>query len=507
MARPRKYVQVRGITVDGVHHHRATHRYYIFDGRGKQVYFRDLQAASDAYQRERGDPVAVAKERAAYALRHAAFRRPEFFNRLAEMFRSEAGAETQLDVSAPEHRLTNPDGSSARDGLSITPFADSCGVPRFRIVEEGREPLVHAVSNSVNPNLRQVGEAWCEGKRAEAGLAKKGMTNRHLETTLRLWKVFTGRVGNLRISELRPEHFRSFQQWADLESTKKPSAHWQKRLFVAVKGVLNFAQERYPEWAWSSGISDRVRTLRPKPHEPGEQNAEPMPAAVFRRLLDRCDVWAATEVEEHDPMTQAGRARREQAMRKRREGRQLRAMLMLSCNCGLNVVDLERMRWSDLHLDHEVPHLDLPRVKAQRRAGRPIVRRTPLLPQVVEELGRWRQAAPPSDGRVFSSAQGTAIKKNALGGAVGRLLDELGLDHTFTFKHLRNCGPTLAANAGLPEEMIERFLGHKPSKVSSRYKGVKPIGYLRPVVELIGREYFGAKNRLPTDLQGELCKL
>ena len=48
MARPRKYAQVNGETIDGVHLHRSSGRFYILDERRKQVYFRDPQAARDA---------------------------------------------------------------------------------------------------------------------------------------------------------------------------------------------------------------------------------------------------------------------------------------------------------------------------------------------------------------------------------------------------------------------------------------------------------------------------
>ena len=77
IARPRKYVQVDGKTIDGVSFHKATNRFYIYDHRGRQVYFRTWREASEAYQRLRGDPVAIAKENAAYAVRHAATQQPE----------------------------------------------------------------------------------------------------------------------------------------------------------------------------------------------------------------------------------------------------------------------------------------------------------------------------------------------------------------------------------------------------------------------------------------------
>ena len=50
MARPRKYIQVNGRTIDGASLHRSTARYYIFGHRGKQQYLRDWRDASAVYQ-------------------------------------------------------------------------------------------------------------------------------------------------------------------------------------------------------------------------------------------------------------------------------------------------------------------------------------------------------------------------------------------------------------------------------------------------------------------------
>jgi integrase len=490
MPRPRKYIQVNGETIDGVHLHRSSRRYYIIDRRGKQVYFRDWKAARAARLRLEGDPVAVAQHNAEYAMRHAVMHRPELLQKLADLFGSEQGALIQLECSAPQNRCTEPNGPYARDGLSIERFADSCGAARFEVREAWRDEIPEVIVSSLDPKLNDVGVQWLACKRNEVGLGKGEKPTRHMTTTLSMWDLFTKRVGNIRISELQPEHFRRFQGWADRESAQKPTAYRQKRLYGAVKAVMTHAQSRYPEWAWAPGIGDRLRALKSRRHEPAEENAEPMPPEVFRELLARCDAWATADVTEFDTSAQRGRALKLQAQRKRREGRQLRAVLMLACNCGLNIVDVGRLTWTNLKLDHDTPHVDLQRTKALKTAGRAISRRTPLLPQVLAELQIWRRHEPSIDGRVFRTAQGTPISKNQISGAVRKLLDELTLDRRFTYRHLRNVGPTLAANAGLPEEMIERFLGHKASKISNRYKGLKPVEYLQQVVDLIGKHYF-----------------
>ncbi|MBN2445771.1 MAG: hypothetical protein JXO22_03550 [Phycisphaerae bacterium] len=100
MARPRKYIQIDGKTVRGVSFHKATGRYYVYDHCGKQVYFKSWGEARDAYRRLNGDPVAIARENAAYAVRHAAMQQPEAFARLVAMFGdSPHQAQVQIDVT------------------------------------------------------------------------------------------------------------------------------------------------------------------------------------------------------------------------------------------------------------------------------------------------------------------------------------------------------------------------------------------------------------------------
>lgn len=511
MARPRKYVRVDGRVIDGVSFHKATNRYYIYDRRGKQAYFRTWEEASAAYRRLQGDPVAIAAENAAYAVRHAAFQKPEFFSRLVEMFGRAEFARGQLADTAPESRIVAPDGSYERDGLSIESFADQCGVPRFKVVEarvgdsrvDGDE-VVRAVNAEANPKLRGVGEAWLRlkmnardltyvdaGKRAAMRAAKRpSPLTGHMRDTMGRWRVFVECVGNMRIADLSAAHFRKFFEWADREAASKAGGRWHGHLMAAIKAVFNTCLRHYADWAWPSGISERIRAYQPRKYEPPAENAEPMPAEVFRRLLEQCDRWAAVDPEQFDKTSQSGRARRLQALHHRREGHQMRVILQIAINCGLNTVDIERMRWSNLRLDERVPHLDLPRQKVMHSVGKAIERRIPLLPEVVAELRTWRAVEPGSDGRVFRTTQGTPVSKNRISQLVGRMLDDAGLERDFTFKHLRNVGPTLASDNDLPEEKIQRFLGHRPANVSNRYKGLKKPEYLEPVVELIRQQYF-----------------
>ena len=510
MARPRKYVQVDGKTIDGVSFHKATNRFYIYDHRGKQVYFRTWQQASDAYQRLRGDPVAIAKENAAYAVRHAATQQPEAFAKLVAMFAGDPRlAQVQIEVSHPDSRIRRPDGSLDRDGLSIEPFADSVGVPRFRVVEADAantqaRASVQRLAAVDNPRLIDVGETWLRHKMNEQGLeyvnreqraamrkaGKRSPLTDHMRDTLASWQSFVDCIGNVRIAELTAAHFQQFHQWADRESVRKASNRWHGQLMTAAKNVFNYTQRHYTDWAWPPGISERIRAYTPKRYQAAASNAEPVPPEVFRRLLAQCDVWATSDPEEFDKFTQSGRAKRLQALRKRREGRQMRVILELTINCGLNAVDCERIRWSNLKFDGSTPHMDLPRRKTEHATGKAVERRTPLLPQVVESLKSWRAAEPSPDGLVFRTSQGTPMRKDRICRATRQLCDEAGLGGEFTYKHLRNVGSSLASDHDLSEEKIQRFLGHRPTTTSARYKGAKKPEYLQPIVDLIGKYYF-----------------
>ncbi len=510
MARPRKYVQVDGKTIDGVSFHKATNRFYIYDQRNKQVYFTTVREASEAYQRLRGNPVAIAKENAAYAVRHAAMQEPEAFAKLVAMFAGDPRlAQVQIEVSHPDSRIRRPDGSLDRDGLSIEPFADSVGVPTVEVVEADAVDMqaragVQRLAAVDNPQLIDVGETWLRHKMNERGLEyvdrqrrsamrkerERSSLTSHMRDTLASWQSFVDCIGNVRIGELTPAHFRKFHQWADRESARKASNRWHGQLMTAVKNVFNYTQRHYTDWAWPPGISERVRAYTPKKYQAAASNAEPMPPEVFRRLLAQCDVWTASDPDEFDKSTQFGRAKRLQALRKRREGRQMRVILELTINCGLNAVDCERIGWSNLRFDGPTPYMDLPRRKTEHSTGTAIERRTPLLPQVVESLKSWRAAEPSRDGLVFRTSQGTPMRKDRICRATRHLCDEAGLGGDFTFKHLRNVGSSLVSDHDLPEEKIQRFLGHHATTISARYKGAKKPEYLQPIVDLIGQYYF-----------------
>jgi integrase len=500
MARPRKYIQVNGRTIDGVSLHRATRRYYIFDNRGKQRYFHDWREASAAYRSVlagRLQPVDRAKLEARSSVRAAEV--------IEKLRRNGQGSEADdLLFEGVAERILR-EGTSAwlqfLEKMNLT--ADELGVPNYEVVEVG--PAVAAsdvaeLDTPENPRLSKVGETWLRGKMSERGMEyvppegrakmKRSPLTEHMRTTMSQWRRFIACVGDVRIGNLKPEDFRRFHAWSNKEAAKRSTTRWHGQLLQGVTLVFNYCQRHYVDWNWPPNIDQRIRAYAPRAYAPAEENAEPMPPDLFARLLSRCDEWAGLDPGEFDANTQKGRGKRLQAIQKRRDGRQMRLILMLAANGGLNAIDFQRLQWSHLKLDDPIPHLDLPRPKAKHTVGRAINRRTPLVSPVVTALRDWERPRRGTDGHVFRTVHGTPVNPARISRNVGRLLDEEGLDRTYTFRHMRNIGATLAANEQLPEEMIQAFLGHTPRNTSKRYKGRKPVVYTQPIVDLINRYYF-----------------
>lgn len=121
-------------------------------------------------------------------------------------------------------------------------------------------------------------------------------------------------------------------------------------------------------------------------------------------------------------------------------------------------------------------------------------RKTPLLPSTVEAVRRGLAVAP-SSGPIFRTARGspfTAVTRN-----FRRLAGEAGVDTRWSFKHLRNVGPTLGKKARLSMDERDAFLGHVVNGTSAFYEGDMDETYLVDLVNLIGLHYFGGERVEP----------
>lgn len=282
------------------------------------------------------------------------------------------------------------------------------------------------------------------------------------------------------------------------EGAKYSSAQWQHDRVSRVKSVIGYVKRKYPEWPWPAGVLEWAGSFTAKPFRPKASNRQPMPPDVFGMLVANCRRWAMTAPEEYDATSQPGRAKRLQAMWRRRDGVQFEAILRLGLNCGLDPVDIERITWDDLKLDVAVPHIQFARRKVEGKVGEAVQRVTPLVPSTVKALTQWRVFEAPHGGPVFRTARKGHYSRNCVSHTMKRLRAEAGVDACWSFKHLRNIGPTLARRARLSSDEREAFLGHVVRGTSRFYEDDVDEHYLIPVVNLIGQHYGGGEQVVAT---------
>ncbi len=483
MARPRIWVNRHGKPVKtntGISFNKARRRFYIIRSDGKRQEFRTWEDARAGLATEKANSIpteelariaAVARYRSDLA-HEALYGDARFHEILDEM--TIGGPQIVQSVSHAEAVVGFAEAANT--------LADQVDVPRMKI---GVDP----VTPIGGPRLRDVIQKWKQHKVEEAG----GRTTRHHGDGERLWGEFVKQVGNLFIAQLSPAHFRTFHSWVAREGAKH-SPKWQGSRVAIVKGVLRFVRKRYPEWPWPVGILEWADSYMVRPYRSPAVNREPMPAKTFAALVEQCRTWTHISTTAHDATTQSGRAKRLQAIRTRRDGCQFEAILRLGLNCGLDPVDIERLTWNDLRLTAATPHMRFARRKIERAVGMAVERITPLLPSTVEAVERWRSGGEPHGEWVFRTARAGRYSRNRVAQTMKRLREESGVDGSWSFKHLRNVGPTLARRARLSNDEREAFLGHVVGGTSRFYEGDVDETYLIPLVDLIGEQYFDGEK-------------
>lgn len=311
------------------------------------------------------------------------------------------------------------------------------------------------------------------------------------------FKAFIRCVGNLPISTITYEHFAKWQKWIkQQQATRWESVKTAKDHHSTIHKVLTFAKRKNRDWKFPDGLLEWSTDWKfdkegKTPYVPKVSNREPMPVDVYRRCLSIADEWANIDATEFDATTQQGRGQRRQATVKQREGVQFAALLRLIIH-GLDTVDCTRLQWSDLiDLDGDLPYFDFPREKVKHRTGYAIDRKTPLLPDCVAALKRWRDYEKPGS-TIFKNAQGRPYNSSTLAKAFAKLRPDEG----WTLKHLRNVGSTLADQNGMSEMIVDRFLGHTLKKARAKYLGTVGPTYLVDLVTLIGDRYFPTKPKI-----------
>ena len=483
MARPRKYVNASGkpVKVDtGVSYNTARHRFYIIRSDGTRQEYQTWDQARAALVTERANSIPA-----------------------EELARMEAVARYRDDL-ARLRLITDPEWRARFDGMmfagpvvlrgrthaeavvsfaeSANAWADHVGVPRMKLEKD-------AAALPGGPRMRDVIERWKKHM-----VERKGEQSPHHRAVERLWDEFVKQVGNVFVAELSPEHFRRFHSWVAREGKKRSSSQWEHDRVSRVKSVITFVRRKYPEWPWPVGVLEWANGYDVKPFRPKASNREPFPPEAFAALIQQCRIWASIDPKTQEAGTQSGRAKREQARRKRRDGVQFEAVLRLGINCGLDPIDIERLTSDDLNLDAKVPHLRFARRKAEGKVGGAVERMTPLLPSTVDALRRWKAYEYSLPGPVFRTANKGRYYRNRISHTLERLRRDAHVDDRWSFKHLRNVGPTLGKRAKLSKDEREAFLGHVVNGGSSIfYEADVDETYLIALVNLIGEKYLGGE--------------
>jgi len=473
MPKPRKYVRINGIEYTGVSLHKPSGRYYV-RANGKRKYFRTPEEARAAYramttvhltEHERAVMEAVARVRSAAAV-----------EKLKELGLHEAINSRVRIVGGVLHG-----GERAFfDYLeSANALANTVGVPQMEATIQEASP-----QRPKSLKLSAVFEEWERLKRLA------GREERYLTDNGRVWKRFVRVVGNVGIAELTGTSFKVWREHVMKEAPRRRSpANWASSMHGRVGLVFRAVKRHNPDWPWPAGITDWIDAWERRPFRPKPSNRQPLPVASYTSLINVADRWAGIDPSQFDASTQEGRAKRRQATVRRRMGIQMKAILALTLNCGLDPIDIERLRHRHLKLKGDLPHLDLPRKKMKHVLGTEVDRRTPLLPSTVAVLDRWLTFEVTSSDLVFRSAAGGPLRTAHLGRNFRKLAKEAEVEKEWSIKHLRNAGPTVAKRSGLSRDTRDAFLGHVVNGTSKFYEGDLDETYLIPLVNEIGRIY------------------
>jgi len=143
----------------------------------------------------------------------------------------------------------------------------------------------------------------------------------------------------------------------------------------------------------------------------------------------------------------------------------------------------------NIRLDDAIPHMNFPRSKVVKQVGYEVPRLTPLLPSSVKALRRWHEHEPQGP-TAFRNARKGIWDQYDLNRDFTKMLVEAAAGKGFTFKSMRNVGPTLRKRHKLPKEVSDAFLGHVDDATNKFYEDDVDETYLAELVDLIGKDYF-----------------
>ena len=498
MARPRKHIRVKrvrgylvlagekeGEEVTGISLNAKTKRFYYINDEGARCYLgRDLELAVQEYRRIKGD-VALSPDDVA------------------------AAASVMLD----DKQTPLPGLEASHAALFFKLLEDRIGTDALREFDaEYREKAgLPPAPKPVTGLHVQVGgnQSLATVKTEFRGIKLRkteGVETPHLLNVCRVWDKFVGQVGNKRVADLKPSDFRKWRNWITEESKNRQSKKWANDMHSHIRNVLRTVKREFAEWAWPPEILEWAVAFETQSYKPAIENRLPMPLPIFHSYLRASRTWAETDIKNLPSATPSDRGTLFQARLRKDHGVALRAQLLLGCNCAFDPVDLQRLRVENLHLDIKTPYVELPRWKCEKIVGASIKRRTPLLPSTVLALKTWLEVRSHTGPAVFLTHRGGPWKRTNLGKAMESLRRTAARDKAhrndsihigkWSFKHLRNVGPTLGRDAtpAIDRELRDALLGHINTAILDSYTAPHHAKLLVPLVNVIGAEYFNGEQ-------------
>ena len=304
----------------------------------------------------------------------------------------------------------------------------------------------------------------------------------HRRKTTQRYDHFVELIGDIRYSEMTTDHVRQYH--AALVSEKR-SGNDRHSHAAAVKLVLNFPgkpkamkTEDYPT-KWQRyipvGLADIARLL----NVDSEDKTAPAPTHKMRFPAEDFKKITATAIKAKDDA--------------------FHAAWLLLCQTGANLTELGALVWGEtLIMNHATPHFHKKRNK--KGEGERVI---PLHPVTIAALKKYRDGLPAKrsgDGQTVFRSKGKATRNKPIDPDRFRedfeaMRDAAKVEDNWWLKHLRNIGPNVRRDEGLPIDMTWAFLGHT-SKLgeAQKYEYQQPEQLL-PLVNAIGKRYFGEEEK------------
>jgi integrase len=474
----------QGREIHGLSFHKPSGEFYsIAVGGARRYWGRDLAAAIRDYLRSKGAADSSASISGAGAI-------PDEIAPTLNDEQLAALGSKKLVITLPadfiESHLDNPgiralyNRQRAAQGLPPISAPDALAKSAAQVeTERQQDKGVH--------RLRDALKLWRKMKEDE------DVTEQQIARTEKIVNRLIECIGNRPVSELDAQDFANWRRWVT-RFTRNLSGGVHNEHHARLKSFFIEVKRDKPSWNWPIGLREWLEDWKPQAHAVDGSHRKRIPVDAFKRLLAVCETWKSVAPDSIGKETQRDRALRRLAKAKRLEGYRFAAIVRLAANACLDNVDCMRIRWDNLKLDCDLPHMDFARPKPAKKTGAPVPRRTPLLPATVAALRELRELTP-DESFVMVGAHGEEYKRTTFSNAVDRLLTEAQVDG-WSWKHLRNIAGSLGRKNKIQTEVIDTLLGHAVKGVSSRYTDETEVdaAYLVPMVNLIGAEYFDGET-------------